>query len=214
MKRFLSIFLAILFVFSFSANTFALTEKEAAAEELEKYGLVERNALGALTVEGPVTRAMVVKMLVTLLGEVPEKTATPFSDVPKDHFASGYISFAAECGIINGMGDGTFSPETAVTNQQAVKMLVCALGYRELAESRGGYPHGYVMAAMNLGILPSKTVTTEETDRGDLLIMLKSALDVPLMVMEADGEAVVYKVMDGKNGEKLVTFRTKLQQEN
>lgn len=214
MKKILSVFLVVLFVFSFSANAFAFAEKEAAAEELEKYGLVKRNALGALTVEGPVTRAMVVRMLVTLLGETPEKTKTPFSDVPEDHFASGYISLAAEYGIINGMGDGTFSPEAAITNQQAVKMIVCALGYRELAESRGGYPHGYVMAAMNLGILPSKTVTTAETDRGDLLIMLKKTLDIPLMVMEADGESAVYKVMDGKNGEKLLTFRTKLEQKN
>ena len=53
----------------------------------------------------------------------------PFTDVPASHWAAGYIAYCANAGIINGMGDGTFAPDSPVTGLQFAKMLLCALGY-------------------------------------------------------------------------------------
>ena len=53
----------------------------------------------------------------------------PFTDVPASHWAAGYIAYCAQRGIINGMGDGTFAPDSPVTGLQFAKMLLCALGY-------------------------------------------------------------------------------------
>jgi len=38
-------------------------------------------------------------------------------------YAKGYVSFFASSGIINGMGDGTFSPKATATRAQAAKII-------------------------------------------------------------------------------------------
>lgn len=211
MKKIISVLLSALLILSMSVSVFAESEKEVAAIELEKYGIVRRNHLGALTVEGPVTRAEMAKMLVLMMGLTPESTVCGFTDVPADHWANVYISRAVAFGIVNGMGDGTFLPDEAITYQQAVKMVVCALGYGVDAERRGGYPHGYVMTAMDLGLAPSPAVMTESADRGEIMIMLACALDVPIMVAAEDEHKTIYKVLNGKDGENFVTLRTRLE---
>jgi len=211
MKKIISILLSAVLILSMSAGVFAESEKETAAQELEKYGIVKRNHLGALTVEGPVTRAGMAKMLVLMLGLTPDSKSHDFTDVPSDHWANVYIGRAVAFGIVNGMGDGTFAPDEYVTYQQAVKMVVCALGYGVDAERRGGYPHGYVMTAMDLGLAPSPAVMTENADRGQVMIMLAKALDIPIMVAQEGEHKTIYKVLDGKDGERLVTLRTRLE---
>ncbi len=54
--------------------------------------------------------------------------------------------------IYSGNGDGTFSPNNHVTNQQLVKIFVTILGGAPMAEGMGGYPQGYISAARKLGI--------------------------------------------------------------
>lgn len=56
-------------------------------------------------------------------------TVDPFTDVPASHWAAGYIAYCTQAGIINGMGDGTFQPDSPVTGLQFAKMLLCAIGY-------------------------------------------------------------------------------------
>ncbi len=212
MKKLISILLSAVLVLSMYVGVFAESEKEMAAQELEKYSIVDaRNYLGELTVEGPVTRAEMAKMLVLMLGLTPDSKECEFTDVPTDHWASMYISRAVAFGIVNGMGDGTFAPDEYVTYQQAMKMIVCALGYGVAAERRGGYPHGYVMTGMNLGLAPNKAIMTEGADRGEIMIMLAKALDVPIMVAFDRGNETAYKVLDGKNDERFVTFRKRLE---
>ena len=211
MKKFISILLTAVMLLTATASVFADSEKEMAAQELEKYGIVRRNHLGALTVEGPVTRAEMAKMLVLMMGLTPDSENCNFTDVPKDHSAYGFIARAAAFGIVNGMGDGTFLPEEDVTYQQAMKMIVCALGYGVDAEHKGAYPHGYVMTAMNLGIAPGNAVMTDSADRGDIMLMLAHALDVPLMVAVEDEHKTVYRVLNGEDGERFVTLRTRLE---
>lgn len=211
MKKFIGILLTAILILTASVNVFAESEKETAAQELEKYGIVRRNHLGALTVEGPVTRAGMAKMLVLMMGLTPKSGDCEFTDVPKDHSASGFIARASAFGIVNGMGDGTFLPDEYITYQQAMKMIVCALGYGVDAERKGGYPHGYVVTAMNLGLAPGKVVMTEPADRGEIMLMLACALDVPIMVAVEDEHKTVYKVLNGEDGERFVTLRTRLE---
>ncbi len=40
---------------------------------------------------------------------------TPFSDVPKSHWASGYIAAAVEQNVVHGYSDGTFHPDASIT---------------------------------------------------------------------------------------------------
>ncbi len=74
-----------------------------------------------------------------------------FSDVPLNHWTAGYVGATYNNKIINGMGDGTFSPDTSATYGQAAKMIVSAYGYEIEAMQLGGYPIGYLVIASREG---------------------------------------------------------------
>ncbi len=213
MKKFICVILSMVLLLSVSISVFAESEKEMAAKDLETYGIVGRNVLGDLTIEGPVTRATMAKMLVMMQKITPEKTKTVFSDVPEDHWASGFVSMAVNLGFVNGIGDGTFLPDEFVTYEQAIKMVVCALGYGEDAERKGGYPYGYIMVGTSLGITQNGVSVSDSADRGEIMIMLSKALDIPLMVMTSFSLETgnKYTIMDGKNGVEYRTLRTMLE---
>ena len=62
---------------------------------------------------------------------------TGFSDVSQAHWASRYVAFAVEQGIIVGFPDGSFRPDQNVTATQFAAMLLRSLGYGELGEFEG-----------------------------------------------------------------------------
>ena len=213
MKKFICVILSIVLLLSVSISAFAESEKEMAAKDLETYGIVGRNVLGDLTIEGPVTRATMVKMLVMMQRITPEKTKTVFSDVPEEHWASGFVSTAVSLRFVNGMGDGTFLPDEFITYEQAIKMIVCALGYGKDAERKGGYPYGYIMVGTSLGIISNSVSVSDSADRGEIMIMLSKALDTPLMVMTSFSPETGnrFTILDGKNGTEYRSLRTMLE---
>ena len=99
---------------------------------------------------GELTRAEFSVILCRIMGveklaKSPEMIVKEyFSDVPKTHWAAGYINTAVEYKVINGFEDFTFRPELTVTNEQVVNMLVAAWEYAEETERLGGYPDGYI----------------------------------------------------------------------
>lgn len=51
-----------------------------------------------------------------------------FWDVPKDHWAFGYISELVDKGVLNGYEDGSFRPDDTVTRAEWAKIMVLAAG--------------------------------------------------------------------------------------
>lgn len=212
MKKISSNLLSVVFVLASTCMVSASYTKETAAKELESYGIVDKNISGELTmIDGPVTRAEMVKFLVLMLDLEPVAESSGFTDVPDDYSGCGYIVQAKNVGIINGMGDGTFAPDEYVTYQQAMKMVVCALGWGESAERQGGYPIGYAITATYLGLSPSKAALADVADRGEIMIMLAKALDVPISVITDFGDHTKHVVLDGKNGTEFRSLRTQLE---
>ncbi|MBE7022394.1 MAG: S-layer homology domain-containing protein [Ruminococcaceae bacterium] len=127
--------------------------------------------------------------------------ASKFVDVSGEHWALGYINWAADQGIVNGKGEGKFDPDAPVTYQEAVKMIVCALGFGPLAEKRGGYPTGYMVIASNYEITDGVAMTpaTANATRAGVAQLVYNAFDAPLMeeafVMSYYDDA--YKIYDG-----------------
>ena len=68
------------------------------------------------------TRAMLVTVLWRSAGE-PEAKSADFKDVPDGKWYSQAVSWAAEQGIVNGMGDGTFRPDNQITREQLATIL-------------------------------------------------------------------------------------------
>lgn len=122
-----------------------------------------------------------------------------FQDVPTDHWAFGYIYTAAGYKIVAGMGDGTFEPESNVTYEQAVKMLVTTLGYEPLATAKGGWPAGYLEVAKDYGVTKEINVADTESPatRATVAQLVYNALPVPLMEKTGPGSQSTFTIMDG-----------------
>lgn len=213
MKKLLVSILSFMLLFNLSVHASTNSTAKQAADELGDYGIMHIEETGEFRLESSVSRAVFVKTLLKTMNEpLGESTSDIFTDISDDYWAKTYISRAADIGIINGMGDGLFLPDSAATYSQAVKMIVCALGYEEQAIRQGGYPNGYIMTATRLKITDSISFMPDaEISQGDMAIMLKNALDVPFMTYKDTDEAREYIVLDGKNSVELKTLRTLLE---
>jgi hypothetical protein len=120
-------------------------------------GLLKGYEDGSFGPDKTITRAEFAAVVVRMLGmedaAAGAATATNFTDVPASHWAAGYVKIANQKGIIAGYGDGTFGPDAEVTYEQAIKMLVCALGYEPMfADVKDAYPTSYMAQANTLGM--------------------------------------------------------------
>ena len=59
----------------------------------------------------------------------PTACVMPFTDVPVEYYAYGYIKWAYCHGIASGYADNTFRPEYPITRGQIAKMIVLAAGW-------------------------------------------------------------------------------------
>lgn len=151
-----------------------------AVNTLHECGIINGDNNGNFNPNSSVTRAEAAAMICRMLGiedEARQASTAAFSDVPTSHWANGYVAKAAEQGIINGYGNGKFGPSDSVTCQQILKMLVCAWGWKENAESYGGWPNGYATVATEYGYTANTTqVVTEDADRSTVAVYIYNTM--------------------------------------
>jgi large subunit ribosomal protein L29 len=101
-----------------------------------------------------------------------------FTDVSGMNDDAIFITLAKAMGIINGNGDNTFAPDDFLTYDQAVKMIVCIIGYGEqYAEEKGGYPAGYIAVADDFGITKGMSFQGDgKISNEDFELMLNNCL--------------------------------------
>ena len=82
------------------------------------------NGTGANTFEpeSTMTRAMLVTVL-WRYANAPKPGANPFTDVPNGKWYTDAVAWAAENGVVNGVGDGKFEPDGSVTREQMATIL-------------------------------------------------------------------------------------------
>lgn len=178
MKKLISLILTLMFVVPlvvFSAPTSHEISRVCAL------GIVEGDE-GGIRPEDNITRAEFSAIICRMAGIFnPTGMSVEFDDIADNHWAKDYIAAAVSLGIAGGVGNGNFAPDTNITYPEAMKMLVCLLGYGSVAESKGGWPSGYVAQASYLGINRHVDVSTEYAVRGEIIVMIENALDVKLM---------------------------------
>lgn len=116
----------------------------------------------------PVTRAQAAKMLLIALGEKEASVSSAsFTDVPKSHWASGWIERACQLGIFSGKGDGKFGPEDNLTRQQMSKILVNAFDIPIPADRAEPFLDVYVNHEMRpyISALYQEGIITNDNDR-------------------------------------------------
>lgn len=151
---------------------------------------------GTFKPDGAITRAEFTKLIVFMLGfQNFTHEKYDFTDVSADHWARNYIQTAYSLGIISGMGDGTFAPDAPVTYEQALKMVVCTLGYEYFAQAVAApqtpadWADGYIKQANTLGITNDVTnaLYKEGASRGVIAQVLYNSLETP--IYEKNGQS-------------------------
>ncbi len=154
---------------AWAASSFPDVDEDAdyapAVEYLDELGIMSGDQHGNFNPDNTVTRAEMAAIACRLLGETENLPSNDrFPDVPMGHWANGYVSKAAELGIVTGYDTGLFGPTDTVTYEQAVTMIIRSLGMEEEALEAGGYPDGYIAVVENRGYTYGITV-----EKGDLL---------------------------------------------
>ncbi len=179
--------------------------------DLQGFGIVHGDENGNLNLEDGVTRAEFCKMVAVMIsgGYVPSGFDARFADVGKDHWAYDYINMAAAYGLISGTDKYSFTPDSGITFEQAMKVLVNALGYENMAEAAGGYPAGYTVTGISLGINKNVSASgSEPLVRADVMTMIYNCLDVCLMeaVLNQPGDYIIgsdtYRAILSGTGER------------
>lgn len=210
-------FLVVAAMLFASFTTFAYNDVAAdadyatAVEVLSALEILKGDDQGNFNPDNTITRAESAAVIVRLLGLEEEAAgaagATQFVDVAADHWGSGYINMAAQSGIIAGYGDGNFGPEDAVTYEQFVKMLVCALGYEPKALTKGTYPTGYLIAAKEMKLTAGVSgAAGQEAARSVVAELAYNALDIPLMQQSGWGSDISYDIMKETSEDEAITL--------
>ncbi len=152
-----------------------------AVEVLSGIKILEGDGDGNFRPGDSLKRAEACVILVKLLGyaELGEvKTKTNFSDVPASYWGSGWIATAANLGLIEGYGDGTFGPEDKLTYDQWLTMVLRAMGYRDDVLA-GEWPTNFQVKALDLKIVDGTKVGSKEMPRGEVAQVAFNALVSP-----------------------------------
>lgn len=148
--------LALALPASAAGNTADLDE---AVQAVTALGILNGDGSGDLKLSQKVTRAEFVTMAVkaTPNGDGVGRAATsPYPDVPRSHWASGYVEAAVSRGLVTAFSDGTFRPNQEIKLAEAVSMVLSLLGYGP-GDFSGSYPTGQL--AMYNSLKLSRGVT-------------------------------------------------------
>ncbi len=188
-KRVLSALLAVVLLgvmaLPAGAASFQDVDEDAdyapAAEYLSSIGVMVGDENGNFNPDRTVTRAEMAAIVCRVVGQAENLPSDDrFPDVPVGHWANGYVSKAAELGVVNGYDNGNFGPADTVTYEQAVTMIVRAIGLEDDAQMLGGYPEGYLSVASNRGYTAwLNAVLGEKLVRWQVAVML---YDVPMNI--------------------------------
>ncbi len=127
------------------------------------------------------TRAEFSKIIVCFsAGGTAVNSTSGFPDVDNvgssAHWAQPYIKTAKDMGIISGFPDGTFKPDSPVTYEQAVKMIMCALNYKDYT-----YPDGFMQIALQKKLFVNSThqgLNSDNINRGTVSILVYNAFSI------------------------------------
>ena len=106
------------------------------------------SALGILPgtedLSGAATRAEFIAMAIraTPGGDgVGQAATSPYPDVPRSHWASGYVEAAVSRGLVTAFSDGTFRPGREIKLAEGADIALALLGYSR-EDFSGAYPTG------------------------------------------------------------------------
>ncbi len=224
MKKVLSFILVLSMVLSSFGMAFAAPAKNEIAGHLKADATLRLADLGIVkgddrgfALDANITRAEFAVLLVRALGLEGSanvaKGETQFTDVTVAagyEWASGAINVATRLGYIQGYGNGKFGPADQIRYEDAITLMVRALGYEPAAQAKGGYPVGYLVVAEQ-DVKNTKHVegsTGVAITRGSVFQLLDNSLTKAKMVQVGFGSEAKYVVSGTGKGSDYVEKQT------
>lgn len=205
-KKILALLTALTFVLSIPSVSFAFTDTDDTNYEQAVNVLNELDIVGGYEdktyrPQNNITRAefaaMVVRLVDTSVYSIPEGVV--FKDVGKKHWALEFVNAGFHIGYFSGYGDGIFAPDENISFAEVVKTVVTILGYKPLAEARGGYPTGYIMIANEKDLLQGLSLGNDEfVTRGDVALLLYNSLNKPKLEQAVFGNDKIEYTEDAR----------------
>ena len=97
-------------------------------------GMMNGTGDGNFAPDAALSRAMLVQILYNIEGRPAVETELAFSDVAEGAWYYDAVMWAAENGIVQGTGNGTFAPEREISREQMVTILYRYAGSPEVAD--------------------------------------------------------------------------------
>lgn len=151
------------------------------ASALAKLGLLTKDSKGDLRTQTKMKRCEFISLVFRMFDYSIEpgmsKDVPDFADVPKKHWAYGYMKSAAVMGLISPSSDNTLKPERFITLAEAEEILIRALGYGDTLS--GEFPGNITAKSKelrldsNLDLPPDKELT-----RGEVSVLVFNSLTV------------------------------------
>ena len=188
----LTTFLFSSFTFTASADT---TDSSYAIDVLSSLSIGDFNKS-----DDTVTRerfALAVSDIINYNSRPSTKNGV-FTDVTAENKYSGAVYSLYEMGYISGYGNSVFGAKDCIIYEQAVKILVSVLGYDMIAQSKGGYPFGYINVANSVGVLDGVSKSLGETLTAiEAATLIENAINCNVMLQTEFGDTAVYEAKDG-----------------
>ena len=168
----LALLLSMVMIFSsFLVTVYAeeVALSELTASEQSALALLEALDIADASAQGFITRAQFVKNAARLvkIQALGYHGIFPFGDVAPDSDIYAILGNFSTLGIISPASE--FFSDRIVSENEAIKIIVSALGYDDYAKSLGGYPTGYIATANRIDLFTSfdgdaKLSTSEMTN--------------------------------------------------
>ena len=184
---------------------------EQAIQVVNDLGIVEGYTDGTFKSGNNVTRAEFAAMITRALA-IPESalagyTSTSFKDAAGYGWAVKYLGFCESRGIMIGDGNGNAMPGRTVTVNEAMTMVLRAVGYTNNSSVLvGSWPANYVSLGQTLGLYDD-VATAVTINRGSAAQVIYNALPVALVQVASDG--TTDKIVAQKQGDD-IEYRTLL----
>lgn len=199
MKRLISIIISTMLILTsvFTQSGFASDEVVTLEKEITVLSQLGYLQSTPDNINGTLTRGQFTKILVSIMnGEIINAQDVMITDINEFHDYYMDMSRAIKLGLVNGPATRA---DDAITFNEAVKMVVCMLGYNQYALHMGGWPTGYHRIAHDIGILEGISNGDENHLLwSDALVLLYNAICTDVLEPFSIGEDVTYATTEGR----------------
>ena len=112
--------------------------------------------------------------------ELKKKTIEKFKDVDKNEWYLENVAILTEMNIITGYDDMSFKPNNTITKAQFIKLVITALGYKDVPIGKQYWASEYIEKAFSEGLIENKYSEGQNYDapitRGEMAIIIAKIL--------------------------------------